>query len=42
MGKPLVLSTTFDGGTLGKAGVFRVQGSVGFLYKRWEIYTGYD
>ena len=40
--KPLVLSTTFDGGTLGKAGVFRAQGSVGFLFKRWEIYAGYD
>ena len=40
--KPIVLSTTLDAGTLGSAGVFRVQGSIGFLYKRWEIYTGYD
>jgi len=40
--KPFVLSTTFDGGTLGKAGVFRAQGSVGYIYKRWEIYLGYD
>jgi hypothetical protein len=40
--KPLVFSTTIDAGTLGSAGVFRVQGSIGFLHKRWEIYTGYD
>jgi len=37
---PVVVSKTFDGGTLGMAGVFRAQGSVGFLYKRWEIHGG--
>src|SRR5262249_50946375 len=40
--KPLVLSTTIDGATLATAGAFRVQGSIGLLYKRWEVYTGYD
>jgi hypothetical protein len=40
--RPLVFSTTIDAGTLGHAGVFRAQGSIGFLYKRWEICTGYD
>jgi hypothetical protein len=40
--KPLVLSATLDAGTLGRAGVFRGQASVGVLFRRWEIYTGYD
>ena len=40
--KPLVISSTIDGGTLGHAGVFRAQGSIGYLFKRWEIFTGYD
>ncbi len=40
--KPIVLSAVMDAGTLGKAGVFHTQGSLGFLYKRWELYTGYD
>jgi hypothetical protein len=40
--KPFVFTTTIDAGTLGSAGVIRAQGSIGFLLKRWEIYTGYD
>jgi hypothetical protein len=40
--KPLVLSAILDAGTLGHAGVIRGQVSIGLLYRRWEIYTGYD
>jgi hypothetical protein len=40
--QPLVLSATLDAGTLGHAGVFRGQGSIGILFRRWEVYTGYD
>jgi hypothetical protein len=40
--KPFVMSAVLDAGTLGKVGVFRAHGSIGVLYKRWEIYTGYD
>jgi hypothetical protein len=40
--RPGVLSATIDAGTLGSAGLFRAQGSIGLLYRRYEIYGGYD
>jgi len=40
--RPVVLSLLLDGGTLGSAGLFHVRGTVGALWKNWEIFTGYD
>jgi hypothetical protein len=40
--KPVVVSGTIDAGTLGSAGLFRAQTSIGLLLRRWEIYGGYD
>jgi hypothetical protein len=40
--RPLVVSTCFDAGTLGHAGVVHGRATLGAVYRRWEIYGGYD
>jgi hypothetical protein len=40
--RPLVLSFSLDAGTAGSAAYFGGRGTVGVLYKGWEVFTGYD
>jgi hypothetical protein len=40
--RPWVISTTFDLGTLGDAGLFHNQTTVGIALKQFEIFTGFD
>jgi hypothetical protein len=40
--KPWVLSTSFDLGRLGDAGLFHGRATVGVIVNRFEVYTGYD
>jgi len=40
--KPVVLSGELEAGSLGSAGVFHARATMGLLYKRYEIYAGYD
>jgi hypothetical protein len=41
-GKPWVLSSTLDWGSLGDAELFRFRATVGALVRRTEVYTGYE
>lgn len=40
--EPFIISTTFDAGTLGSAGVFRVRATAGVSFRHFELYAGYD
>jgi hypothetical protein len=40
--KPWVISSTIDIGTLGHAGLFHNQTTVGYLFRRCEIFTGFE
>jgi hypothetical protein len=40
--QPLIVSAYFDAGTLGHAGVLHAGGSVGAIYRGWELFAGYD
>lgn len=40
--KPWVISSTVDIGTLGHAGLFHNQTTVGLLFRRCEIFTGFE
>ncbi|MBI2804373.1 MAG: hypothetical protein HYX68_05235 [Planctomycetes bacterium] len=40
--RPLVVSTAFDAGTLGNAGVIHVRGSIGAVWHGIELFGGYD
>jgi hypothetical protein len=40
--KPLVVSLSLDAGTLGDAGVFEARGTVGAIFHRFEVFTGYE
>lgn len=40
--KPWVLSFSLDAGSAGETGVFRARGTVGYLYRGFETYAGYD
>jgi len=40
--KPVVVSAGLDAGTLGKAGLFRFRSTIGAVYQRAELYTGYE
>ena len=40
--RPLVLSLSLDAGNLGSAGVLRVHGTVGAIWKGLEVFAGYD
>jgi len=40
--KPWVLSAVMDAGTLGHAGLFRFRTTVGAIYQRVELYSGYE
>jgi len=40
--KPWVFSTSFDLGTLGEAGLFHNQTTVGVVVRRFEVFTGFD
>jgi len=40
--RPWVLSTTFDLGNIGKAGLFHNQSTIGLAWDRVEVFTGYD
>lgn len=40
--KPLVIATQFDVGSVGNATVSHVRGTVGYLWKRFELFGGYD
>lgn len=42
LGKPWVLSSTLDWGSLGEAELFRFRATIGALVRRTEIYTGYE
>jgi hypothetical protein len=40
--KPLVLSSSFDVGSLGSAAVFNVRATAGVVHRGWEVFGGYD
>jgi len=40
--RPWVVSTTFDLGTLGEAGLFHNQTTIGLVWDRFEVFTGYE
>jgi hypothetical protein len=40
--RPIVVSTTFDLGSLGSAGVVHARGTVGMVQHGWEVFGGYD
>lgn len=40
--RPLHLSTSIDVGTLGGADVLHLNGTLGVVYQRWEVFSGYD
>lgn len=40
--KPCVLSLSLDAGSVGETGLFRARGTVGYLYRGFETYAGYD
>jgi hypothetical protein len=40
--KPWVISAAIDAGTLGNAGLFRFQTTVGVILNRFETYAGYE
>jgi hypothetical protein len=40
--RPIVVSSSFDIGTLGTAFVVQLRGSVGVTYRGWEAFGGYD
>ena len=40
--KPLVVSTSFDVGTLGSAGVFHGRATASIVFSGWELFGGYD
>ncbi len=39
---PWVISARFDAGTLGSAGMYRGNASLGYMLGRCELFTGYD
>lgn len=41
-GRPWVLSSTLDWGSLGEAELFRFRATVGAIVRRTEVYTGYE
>ncbi len=40
--KPVVVSSSFDVGDLGSAGVFRFRATAGLVHRHWELFGGYD
>lgn len=40
--KPAILSSRVDFGTLGEAKVFHARSTFGLIWKRWELFAGYD
>jgi len=40
--RPLVVGAQFDAGTLGSAAVIHTRATIGAVYRRYEIYGGYD
>jgi hypothetical protein len=40
--QPVVFSWQVDGGSLGHAGVFHGRATLGVLWRRWELFGGYD
>jgi hypothetical protein len=40
--KPLVLSSSFDLGTVGSASLVHARGTVGLVHRRCEVFAGYD
>ncbi|MFO0970049.1 MAG: hypothetical protein U0793_31235 [Gemmataceae bacterium] len=40
--RPVIISTSFDWGTIGDASFVRLHGTVGVNYRHLEIFTGYD
>jgi hypothetical protein len=40
--RPIVVGASLEAGTLGAASVFHTRATVGAVYRRWELYGGYD
>ncbi len=40
--RPFIVSGVFDAGSLGNTGVIHARGTVGAIYRGWEIFAGFD
>lgn len=40
--RPFIVSGVFDWGTLGNTGAVHARGSIGAIFRGWEVYAGYD
>jgi hypothetical protein len=40
--KPLAIKSLIDLGEIGKAGMVHIRLTIGALFQRWELFTGYD
>jgi hypothetical protein len=40
--RPVILSLQMDGGAVDGVGIFRARGTAGVIWRRYELFTGYD